>query len=272
MKTSFYYLSKISFYRFCRILVIIIIFYSCTISGNTPETVKNSSTIIFVDKSGSVSTDSSVLKMNNVILTSIITEKVVNPGDEIIVSFIYEQTSNRSNHYVLTYKPPTLDISRKSSNEARLARVKHKQRLRSYNKLFSSKVIENAFSIIPSRKQTDVIGSIKKLSDLTSTDPNRDYSVYYFSDMIEYSDFRRMNFGNTGNSITSFSDAQSMAKKDAPRIIKELDLQENCLSGISEISVIFPAEIMHINQAFTFLPEYWNYIFKHLGVKKINYL
>ena len=272
MKTLFYYLSKTPFYRLSGVLATIIFLASCSMLENKPVVIKNTSTIIFVDKSGSVSTDSSVLQKNNEILNSIITEKAVNEGDEIIVSFIYEQTSNRSNHYVFTYRPPTLDVSGKSSNVARLTNVKHKQRIRSYNKQFSSKVIEKAFSILPSRKRTDVIGSIKKLTDLTSANDSRDYFVYYFSDMIEYSDFRRMHFGKNDNTITSYSEAQSLAKKDVPRIIKKLDLQENCLSGISEISIIFPAEIMHVNQAFTFLPEYWNYIFKHLEVKKINYL
>ncbi len=260
----------------CHIFVLLVLFYMplslktyAKGEGNPPAALETC--IVFIDKSGSVSTDPSVLARSREQLTTIFSEHVTQPGDILVVSFIYEQTDNKANQYVFRYDPPQPRDKKMSSNEARLEKIRYNQRLRSYKKEFAKQVIEKAFATAPSRKQTDIVGSIPKLVDLVASDSNRNYRAYYFSDMINFSGFRKMLFSSS-TGISSLSDAEQIAKSDFPKILQRYNLKQNCLSHILEITVFFPAVEMDMNKAFSVIPGYWDYIFRQCGVKAITYL
>ncbi len=236
--------------------------------GNPPATLETC--IVFIDKSGSVNSDSPVLQMYRERLASILSRNVTKRGDVVVVSFIYEQTDNKANQYVFPYDPPQSRDKKMSSNAKRMEQIRYNQRLRAYKKTFAETVMEKAFAVAPSRTQTDIVGSISKLVDLTASGSNRNYRAYYFSDMVESSAFRSMSFSSSGG-MQSLADAEQLAKSDFSKILQRYNLKQNCLSQISEICVFFPAVEMDMNRAFSIVPGYWDYIFHQFGVKTINY-
>ncbi len=269
---------KQNYFRFPRFwgVLVLAIFAGMVMCSSSPSGVeritqsKNKTSIVFIDKSGSISKDSLILQMYQSQLTSIISNTINVNGDKVILSFIYEQTDNKANQYVFTYKPPTERKSTGRGNNKRLEKIRFNQRLRSYNKQFTNQVLLKAFSTPSSRSQTYIVGSIAKMRDLVVQDSSHQYSVYFFSDMIESSSFRNMSFSKGG--IQSYSEAERLAKTDFSRISKQFYLKKNCLSLIEEITVIFPAKEMDTNKAFAVIPAYWDYIFRQFGVQRINYL
>ncbi|MCF7847127.1 MAG: hypothetical protein K9M51_03840 [Candidatus Gracilibacteria bacterium] len=219
-----------------------------------------------------MNSDPEISQKNRETLLSIVAENTLIEGDEIVLSFIYEQTSNRANQIVFKYQPPQRDDSKKSSHEARLADIKYKKRQRSYDKHFANSIVEKAFLNEPDRNSTDIIGSLKKLSDLLNERPtNCVVSAYYFSDMIEFSDFRKLRFGNDFGKINSYQSAINLGKSDFERIQSHYQLQRGCLNRLHNVTVIFPSKEMDTNLAYSLIPEYWNIIFSGFGVMNINY-
>ena len=89
----------------------------------------------------------------------------------IIISFIFENTSSATNQFEFVYREPRQRTGRMSSSEARIAKMKHDKRLRASKRNFMAKVMESAFSFEPSLAGTDVVGSIKLLSDVSKSNP-----------------------------------------------------------------------------------------------------
>jgi len=224
-------------------------------------------TIVFIDKTLSTTLDSIIREKNTSWMRKVIKEHILQAGDRIIVSFIYENTASLANLYEFIYQPPKPSERQMSSSEARMEKLKYSKRLRSYKNSFTQKVLQKAFSPEANRKSTDVVGTIKLLSDISNTDSVNNLRVYFFSDMLECTSFRYLN----ATSLKSFENAQTLGKKDVSRIKQRYQLADNCLKNIPEVVVIFPATEMDSNKAFVLLPEYWNVVFKSFGVSIIHY-
>jgi len=254
-------------------IVLILLLLSLGLCRNTSAALadgvvsKGQTTIVFIDKTMSTKLDSVIQEKNTSWLRKVIKEHLLQSGDKIIVSFIFENTASPSNLYEFTYRPPMPKMGNMSSSEARLEKVKYNRRLRGYQKSFTQKVIQKSFSSEANRKTTDVVGTIKLLSDISKDDSGNNLHVYYFSDMLECTSFRSLN----AKILKSFENAQTLGKKDVSRIKQRYQLADNCLKNIPEVVVIFPATEMDSNKAFVLLPEYWNVVFKSFGVSIIHY-
>jgi hypothetical protein len=232
---------------------------------------RNTTTVVFIDKTTSIETDSFIIEKNQSWLRRILKQNIIVTGDQIILSYIYQNTASSSNKTVFTYRPPKERTGRMSSSEARMAKIKHKKRLRAYQNSFIDRIIANAFSSQPSLSGTNVIGSFKILSDISIANPKHQLKAVYISDMQECSSFRKLFCESSHNSIKSFNHALTLAKKDYPRIIQKYQLNKNCLQEYNEIIVVFPARELDTDPAFAILPTYWSYLFSQCGVNKINY-
>jgi len=271
MKTRSF-LRKKSFYIMIILLMLSLGFCSNTSMPSKDNTQsKGRTTIVFIDKTLSTAVDSIVEQKNQFWMKKIIKENVLQRGDKLILSYIYENTASPTNIFEYTYQPPKPSERQMSSSEARIEKVKYSKRLRAYKKSFTEKTLQKAFSHEANRKSTDVVGSIKLLADISKSNDGSSIKVFYLSDMLECSMFRYLDFGNPKGSTTSFEQAQSLGKKDVPRILKRYQLTNDCLKNISEITIIFPATEMDANKAFTLLPEYWNVVFKSVGISTIHY-
>lgn len=232
---------------------------------------QNTTTVVFIDKTVSVKMDSFIKEKNQSWLRRILKQNIVVPGDKIVLSYIYENTASSSNKFTFIYHPPKERTDRMSSSEARMAKIKHKKRLRAYQKNFIARIIAKAFSFEPSLSGTNVVGSIKLLSDISKAKPNQILKAVYISDMQECSAFRMLYCGSSAHTIKSFDHALSLAKKDYPRLIQKYKLSNKCLRNFVEIIVVFPAQELDTDQAFAILPTYWSYLFSQCGVNEINY-
>ena len=254
-------------------IVLLLLLLSLGLCSNTSAALPDGAssigktTIVFIDKTMSTKLDSIIQEKNIFWMRKIIKDHVLQSEDKIIVSFIYENTASPTNLYEFIYRPPMPNEGKMSSSEARLEKVKYSKRLRGYQKSFTQKVIQKAFSPEANRKSTDVVGSIKLLSDVSMADSGNAMYVYYFSDMLECTSFRYLN----AKILNSYATAQSLGKKDVCRILERYQLSADCLKNIPAITVIFPATEMDANAAFTLLPEYWNVVFKSFGVSIIHY-
>ncbi len=233
-------------------------------------TAQDRTTVVFIDKTMSVEQDSLVHENNCQWLRKIVKENVQEAGDKIILSFIFENTSSLANKYEFTYRPPKPQTGRMSSSEARIVKVKYAKRLRSYKKRFSKKILDKAFSSSLTGSSTDVIGTIKLLSDF-SKETQQPIKSFYFSDMQECSHFRELACGNRTKKVTTYNQAQLLGKEDYQRVQQRYQLARDCLRQVSEITVIFPAKEMDTNTSYAILPQYWTVLFKSLGVKSITY-
>lgn len=270
MKTSI--VNKRTFFYALILLVLALGFCSNTSTPAQGSTQSHGrTTFIFVDKSSSVNPDSFVLEKNTSWLRKTIRENVLETGDKIVLSYIYDNTSSATNKVEFTYRLPKKDTRRMSPSEARIAKIKYDKRVRAYKKNFTEKIIEQAFSFEPNLSGTDVVGSIQLLSNLTASYSNSTQKVIYFSDMQECSPFRYLYCGGSNSKLKSFEHAQKLAKEDYQRITKRYQLSADCLKNISEITVIFPATELDSDEAFALIPQYWNCIFKGFGVQSINY-
>ncbi len=273
MKTRTFF-KKSKFLQTFLLLITFGLLFSNSISlfSQSQKQLQGRATIVFIDKTMSAEPDSFIIEKNNSWLKRIIKENAIELGDKIILSFIYENTSSSTNKFEFAYRPPKLQEVRMSSSEARIAKVKYNKLLRAYKKSFTTKIHAQAFSHEANRTSTDVVGSIKLLSDISSQYNGYTLKAYFFSDMQECSPFRYLYCGSSKSKLSSFEQAQSLANLDVKRLLKRYQLSDTCLKNISEITIIFPAKEMDANKAFTILPMYWDYIFKHFGVKQqINY-
>lgn len=241
-----------------------------TVAQNTNQSQART-TIVFVDKTVSVVPDSFIKNKNETWLIRIIRENIRESGDKIIISFIFENTSSATNQFEFVYREPRQRTGRMSSSEARIAKMKHDKRLRASKRSFTAKVMERAFSFEPSLAGTDVVGSIKLLSDVSKANSQQILKAYFFSDMQECSEFRYLFCGASQYALKSIDHALSLAKKDFPRIIQRYQLRDNSLKSFTEISIIFPAQELDADRAFALLPTYWSYIFSECGVSQIYY-
>ncbi len=233
--------------------------------------VKNRTSVLFIDKSTSTEADAFIEQKNKKWLRKAIKENVQTDGDKIIVSFIFENTSNITNKYEFIYHPPRPKTGRMSTNEMRIAKVKFTKRLRAYKKNFATKILTTAFTKESKATATDVVGSIKLLTDISTANSGQVIKVFYFSDMQECSSFKHLSCGHPKSSVTSFDHARTLAQKDVKRIVARYKLSKSCLKNVAGISVIFPSKELDTNHAFSILPEYWNFIFNELGVSHINF-
>lgn len=251
-----------------------LLFDGCSFPGREKEDthVQNQTTIVFVDKSLSSHLEDSFVRQKYLHwFDKIVESHIRTPGDRIYISFIYENTGNRSNRTVFEYSPPLEDYSGMSSNEKRLATIQFKKRLENYREKFIQSIITKAFAPETNRMQTDIFGSIPHIFDIAEQRTGRRLQVYFLSDMVECSDFLCLSFGSGTGSIHSNETAQEQAKKDLEQIQTRFQLSSDCLSGINTLTVIFPSKEIDDRLEFSLAPAYWTTIFKGLGVQKINY-
>jgi len=242
-----------------------------SLMAQSKESVRNRTTVLFIDKTTSTEADNFITEKNQKWVKKAIKENVLTDGDKIIVSFIFENTSNITNKYEFIFHPPKKKTRRMSTNEARLAKVKYAKRMRSYKKNFTDKVLATAFTIKAEATATDVVGSIKILADIATANSGQVIKAFYFTDLQECSHFMHRMCGHPKSEISSFDHARTLAQKDVMRIVARYKLSNNCLKNVAEISVIFPSKMLGTNIAFSVLPEYWNVIYNELGVSHINY-
>lgn len=271
MKTStFFSLNRLDMFLFIHFLFFGLANANHVITQDKVSN-KNTTTVVFIDKTTSVETNSFITAKNQSWLRRILKQSFVVSGDKIILSYIFQNTASSSNKTVFTYHPPTERTDRMSSSEARVAKIKYKKRLRAYQNNFIDRIITKAFSSQPSLSGTNVIGSFKILSDISIANPKHKLKAVYISDMQECSSFQKLFCESSTHSIKSFNHALSLAKKDYPRLIQKFRLNKKCLQNYLEIIVVFPAQELDTDPAFAILPTYWTYLFSQCGVNEINY-
>ena len=254
------------------LFILVLVFGNvASLMAQTKKSVINRTTVLFIDKTTSTEADNFITEKNQNWVKKAIKENVLSDGDKIIVSFIFENTSNITNKYEFVFHPPKMKTGRMSTNEARMAKVKYARRMRSYKKNFTDKVLATAFTIKAEATATDVVGSIKILSDIATANSGQVIKAFYLSDLQECSSFNHIACGHPKSEISSFDHARTLAKKDVKRILARYKLSNNCLKNVAEITVIFSSKKLDTNTAFSILPEYWNVIFNQLGISHINY-
>ncbi len=252
-----------------RFPLIIILALNITTTSYT-QLYDDTITIIFSDKTTSTKNSSFIQLKNKKWLNRILGKSTSQNNATIITSYLYSQTAIASNVHTFRYQEPTSIGSPKNALEDKMESLKLKRRKRTYKKGFFSKVEQMVFSDKKDHIGSNIIGSIKQMHDLSKAYPSSSLDVYFFSDMIEHSDFRKM--ASDSLLFSSYLEAELQAEKDYEKIQKKYLLGQKPLKAIRGITVILPTDELDKNALFEYAPIYWQKLFGLLGVPHIVFL
>lgn len=225
--------------------------------------------LLFVDKSMSMDDDSLVYQKLKAAVNDALAV-IDQEGEEVIISYLYENTGAKSNAFTHTYHPPQPQYTPGlNTNEQKIADMAYEQKMRLYNVGFREEIQHAVFHFKPTGKQTRIIETLPILKDWCKKG-KAEITVLYLSDMIESSSFRSMRFYGSG--ITSHEKARRTAQSDFKRLQnREYNLSDSSLVCVQSVKIILPAVAMNKNAAFTYAPTYWSELLHALGVQQVDY-
>lgn len=244
-----------------RLLLAFLFLFSLGCPSQQDEVQRmNNTAVIFIDKSQSLEEfPDNIKKLYEKNVNDIVSKHIRQEGDEIIVSYIHSQTASQANRFRFMYEPPTLDTEDMTSLEIESAKEDHALDYIQAIKSLGQKVQKSIFGFQADASSSHILESIKVLDDELSRDKNRDYFVYYFSDMKEFSSIRKMNL-QSGN--TNQKERKADASKDTKKLTDLYGLRPDCLAVCKEIKIILPAVEMNQDAAYNnIVPPYWEQVF-----------
>lgn len=254
------------------IILITIILHALVLNASVQaqsKKVQPTTTVVFVDKTLSSKSNPFIMEKNKKWLIKTLRRNVNRGGDGVILSFIFSNTASASNEFSFSFHAPRKRSGHMSPNDKKIADIQYKSRLRSAKRKYIKDVVAHAFNYKPSLNGTNVVGLIKKLSDISKANPKGRIKAIVLSDLVECSSFQHLNCHK--KRVSSIGHAQKLAKQDLTRVIKKYHLSKNCLKNISQITIVFPAKQLDGNIAFTTLPTYWKFILQSLGARNISF-
>ncbi len=257
-----------TFLRFIPLIIFgstLLFLSSCAKEEPAPE---KELAVLFVDKSTSTTPDDFIRSKEQKWLRDICA-KHRSVGTTFVVSYLFANTANVTNKHVIPYDPPKPKTKLSANNQKQLAKIKYEKRLRRYDQRFMTQLQEKVFSSAKLPSGSNIVGSLKQISDLMTDFPGHKVSVYYFSDMQECSDFRAM-YCQDGKPPNSYEEMQKLAQEDFQRLGKKYQLADSFLSKVNEIEVIFSAREMDQSDAFELVPVYWKSLLASFGASSPN--
>lgn len=247
------------------VLVIVLGLSGCGTSGtdekSTPDKIKPIHTILFIDKTESVSVSNPFIlnKYKNVI-KSIVDLNINQAGDQLEIYYIHENTSKARclNVFARTAMESTegMNATDLEANKNSYDLSINKERKNIYNMALQKLMVENSGA---SNQETNVGVSVPLIADAVAK--SDDVRIYYFSDMIESVKSGR-DFHTTPPSGSE--QANEWAKTDAGKY-KDLNISP------AVITVILPFEATSSSKENNpHVTEYWKSFFGQLGVNQIS--
>ncbi|GAA4456243.1 hypothetical protein GCM10023189_25150 [Nibrella saemangeumensis] len=220
-------------------------------------------TLIFVDKSQSVSTNKAYIDQKyRQAVTAIIDDNIKNKGDKLEVYFIHENTA-KGRALTLTTRTEMEDISHANATDREAAQTAfdlslQRERTTMRQQVLSKLAQQNTNT---SNQQTDIWASLPVIAK--AGESGATVRVYYLSDMVEsMKGAGRRDFHT--NPPKDNSQAELWAKADAGQL-KRYTL------GSPDITMILPfepdASVKENNPAVT---QYWQTLFSELGVSTVD--
>lgn len=247
---------------------IVSLIFCLTLEQCTPvkkeSKIVNIETKAFPDKSAStLLSDPQYMAKAEKLLINCVLQNLVNRGDKVTYHFIYGNTLNKNNSYEHSYNPPLLNLEGLSDAEQETEQIKYKTKLQNYKQLFAKGIVSEMLDVKNTSLSTDVFGVFRWLYLSSINKRDNSLEAIIFSDLVETSApfFSK-------NEIADFYTAKSKATEHAPKIVKMLDIPQNCLNKVNKIRVILPSEkILNESKDVTYLPEFFSMLCKELGYK-----
>ncbi|GAA4408237.1 hypothetical protein GCM10023187_29820 [Nibrella viscosa] len=220
-------------------------------------------TLIFVDKSQSVSTNKAYIDQKyRQAVTSIIDENIKDKGDKLEVYFIHENTA-KGRALSLTTRTEMDDIGQANATDREAAQTAfdlslQRERTNMRQQVWSKLAQQNTNT---SNQQTDIWASLPVIAK--AGESGAMVKVYYLSDMVEsMKGTGRRDFHT--NPPRDNAQAEQWAKADAEQL-KRYTL------GNPDITMILPfepnASVRENNPAVT---QYWQTLFNELGANTVE--
>ena len=250
----------------------IILALACQSPAPTNDPAVNTTDLVFVDKSPSTSSDvKAIIEKNEIALKRMVHEDIRRSGDQVMVSYIFQNTTAIGNQQVLVFDPPVNDKENPDSDlDRKQAEIRMLNEQQMYRTAYLQRVLQAANKVGHEGQGTFVLGSLPIIAEWTAKNPTERIKLLFLSDMIEWSpQIREMKFtGEDG--ITSMAKAQQTAKEDLEKVKTQLQVPADALANVDEITVVIPRDGLQ-EQAFSYLGAYWDTIFTGLGGPKASY-
>lgn len=219
--------------------------------------------IIMIDRSGSIVKDSDREMKRGL---NIAQAEFRKPGDEIVVIMIYAGTDNPGNTFRYQVDIPFPNLSGVPDAEMKDKLRKFRTDLNREIAYKAGLMIKQTFSVTKTSPETHLLASIDKIHDelTANTDSNREFSLYFFSDMIEFSPHRKFD-------VTEPMKAKRLGKEDVSLISNYYGLEKDCLKRLSKVEVLLPIKVMGGHGLHTASKYYWNEIFTTFGAPVLIY-
>lgn len=220
---------------------------------------------IFSDKTTSTQVDSFIQAKNQTWLKNL-SDKHKKNGTVFIVSYLFANTANVTNKHFVEYAPPVLRGDIHEPTAKKMAKRKYENRKKEYDLRFDERLANKVFSSKKLPSGSNIVGSLKQISDVIQDYPDYKISLYLFSDAQECSDFRKMYCGGA-TPPSSYNEVKEWAKKDFERLKEKYHLQDSVLQQVSDLHIILPAHEMEQSDAYELVPLYWKELLKSFGLK-----
>lgn len=231
-------------------------------SSLAPIRAQHSETLVFVDKSESVSytKDPAVKARTEALNKQLVTDRYRDLGDKVTVHFIHGSTGSANAVYSRSF-------SRRQDCEQEVSNIKIQQCLAQFNNTVKKEkraVYDTLNAFVRLRNATGT-GRLTRIHDVLevagrtfSGKTGRKY-IYIYSDMVHECSAR-----NLKNCPSSKSGAIQLAKKHADEVRKELSISGR-LQGATVI-VLTPDDPMKPNPKNQYLKYYWEEFFRQFGM------
>ncbi|MCB0669739.1 MAG: hypothetical protein KDC80_28130, partial [Saprospiraceae bacterium] len=225
--------------------------------------VQLTSTIIIVDRSKSI-----LNRRDREIkhLIEVAQSNLRRPGDELYIIHVYDNTANPANgyHYAINRNFPLIEDRHRKGFRQELQKFQVSLKQDIVNVV--SQALRETFDIPAESPETHLLASIDRLSDfLANSETDRQYRLYVYSDMFEFSSFRKFE-------PTTPIKAKLLGQKDAAIIEEYFSLDKSCLNKLESIEVIIPvSDSLDSRIALSSIKPYWQEVYGHFEGPKITF-
>ncbi len=225
--------------------------------------------LVFVDKTTSSKSDSFIQAKNEQWITKMF-EKHQKHGAIFITSYIYSNTAQYGNKEVMRYEIPEQDIQTHDPTQRKMAQMKLEELKESYDAHFIESLTEKFNAGMKQSSGSNIIGSLKQIQEITEEYRGKDVFIYYYSDMLECSDFRAM-WCNGVEEAKSYNEILDWAEKDIIRAKRKYNITDKSMDQVSEITVVLPATHLDSQTSHELAPIYWEKVFSAFGCDNVSF-
>lgn len=208
--------------------------------------------LICKDQSGSVQPTEIQQAEEDALLKKHLIEHIKQPGDAVVLSYLYKNTASVTNERVFTWNSPKLSNS-DQSDELKTARDRSSQLKSRFG--FVNRVVETVKTYQPKSDETRILEALPRLVKWVEKSEN--VQIIFLSDLIEYSPRRKL------LNLNSKQEAEDKAKADIDAIVKDFHLSPSNCPGLM-IDCYLPVELMDNRATFQFIQYYWQVVFEQL--------